>query len=105
MPADEPTAADVPGEDLLIEFAKVTLRRGGKTLVGPIDWAVELDERWVVIGPNALASQPLFDEALRCCLAGRNGDALNGAITLHRAGLRDPVLNQLFERLGYRPPG
>lgn len=62
-------------------------------------------KRRVVIGPNALASQPLFDEALRCCLAGRNGDALNGAITLHRAGLRDPVLDQLFERLGYRPPG
>ncbi|CDQ42873.1 MAG: ABC transporter ATP-binding protein [Mycolicibacterium neoaurum] len=60
MPADEPTAADVPGEDLLIEFAKVTLRRGGKTLVGPIDWAVELDERWVVIGPNGAGKTSLL---------------------------------------------
>ncbi|AHC24962.1 MULTISPECIES: ABC transporter ATP-binding protein [Mycobacteriaceae] len=60
MPADEPTAAEVPGEDLLIEFAKVTLRRGGKTLVGPIDWAVELDERWVVIGPNGAGKTSLL---------------------------------------------
>ncbi|MGN7781192.1 ABC transporter ATP-binding protein [Mycolicibacterium sp. 22603] len=60
MPADESTAADVPGEDLLIEFAKVTLRRGGKTLVGPIDWAVELDERWVVIGPNGAGKTSLL---------------------------------------------
>lgn len=60
MPADQPTAADVPGEDLLIEFAKVTLRRGGKTLVGPIDWAVELDERWVVIGPNGAGKTSLL---------------------------------------------
>ncbi len=60
MPADEPTAADVPGEDLLIEFAKVTLRRGGKTLVGPVDWAVELDERWVVIGPNGAGKTSLL---------------------------------------------
>ncbi|ANE81386.1 iron ABC transporter ATP-binding protein [Mycobacterium adipatum] len=60
MPADEPVAADVPGEDLLIDFAKVTLRRGGKTLVGPIDWAVELDERWVVIGPNGAGKTSLL---------------------------------------------
>ncbi|MEH3132859.1 MAG: ABC transporter ATP-binding protein [Mycolicibacterium neoaurum] len=60
MPADEPIAADVPAEDLLIEFAKVTLRRGGKTLVGPVDWAVELDERWVVIGPNGAGKTSLL---------------------------------------------
>lgn len=60
MPADEPIAADVPGEDLLIDFAKVSLRRGGKTLVGPINWAVELDERWVVIGPNGAGKTSLL---------------------------------------------
>ena len=39
-------------EDWLIDFRGVELRRGGRTLVGPIDWQVELDERWVIIGPN-----------------------------------------------------
>jgi iron complex transport system ATP-binding protein len=44
--APEEDAAD---PDPLIDFAKVTLRRGRQTLVGPITWSVELDERWVVI--------------------------------------------------------
>ncbi|MDX1889071.1 ABC transporter ATP-binding protein [Mycolicibacterium sp. 050158] len=45
---------------MLIDFARVTLRRGGKTLVGPITWAVELDERWVVIGPNGAGKTSLL---------------------------------------------
>ena len=46
--------------DLLIDFAKVSLRRGGETLVGPITWSVELDERWVVIGPNGAGKTSLL---------------------------------------------
>lgn len=46
--------------DLLIDFARVTLRRGGRTLVGPITWSVELDERWVVIGPNGAGKTSLL---------------------------------------------
>jgi iron complex transport system ATP-binding protein len=59
-----PGAGETPDEaadpDLLIDFAKVTLRRGGKTLVGPITWAVELDERWVVVGPNGAGKTSLL---------------------------------------------
>ncbi|CNY15047.1 ABC transporter ATP-binding protein [Mycobacterium tuberculosis] len=44
-----PDAAD---PDLLIDFRNVSLRRNGRTLVGPLDWAVELDERWVIVGPH-----------------------------------------------------
>lgn len=61
MPLDrseeEVEAAD---PDLLIDFAKVTLRRGGRTLVGPVTWSVELDERWVVIGPNGAGKTSLL---------------------------------------------
>jgi iron complex transport system ATP-binding protein len=46
--------------DLLIDFRNVSLRRGGRTLVGPLDWAVELDERWVVIGPNGAGKTSLL---------------------------------------------
>jgi iron complex transport system ATP-binding protein len=56
VPADEPLA----DPDLLIDFANVSLRRGGKTLVGPLNWAVELDERWVVIGPNGAGKTSLL---------------------------------------------
>nr|WP_246372458.1 ABC transporter ATP-binding protein [Gordonia humi] len=34
--------------------------RGGKTLVGPVNWRVELDERWVVIGPNGAGKTSLM---------------------------------------------
>lgn len=46
--------------DLLVDFRNVSLRRGGRTLVGPLDWAVELDERWVVIGPNGAGKTSLL---------------------------------------------
>jgi iron complex transport system ATP-binding protein len=56
--AEDGTGAVDP--DLLIDFAKVSLRRGGNTLVGPVTWAVELDERWVVIGPNGAGKTSLL---------------------------------------------
>jgi iron complex transport system ATP-binding protein len=46
--------------DLLIDFSKVSLRRGGQVLVGPVSWQVELDERWVVIGPNGAGKTSLL---------------------------------------------
>jgi iron complex transport system ATP-binding protein len=50
----------VTDDDLLIAFRRVTLRRGGRVLVGPVDWQVELDERWVVIGPNGAGKTSLL---------------------------------------------
>lgn len=46
--------------DLLIDFRDVSLRRGGRTLIGPVDWAVELDERWVILGPNGAGKTSLL---------------------------------------------
>lgn len=60
MPDSDSDVDPVADPDLLIDFTRVTLRRGGKTLVGPIDWAVELDERWVVIGPNGAGKTSLL---------------------------------------------
>nr|WP_026303488.1 ABC transporter ATP-binding protein [Jongsikchunia kroppenstedtii] len=57
----ENAAGDVaPDPDLLIDFRDVVLRRGGKRLVGPINWQVELDERWVVLGPNGAGKTSLM---------------------------------------------
>ncbi len=50
----------VTDDDLLVDFRRVTLRRGGRVLVGPVDWQVELDERWVVIGPNGAGKTSLL---------------------------------------------
>lgn len=46
--------------DLLVDFRDVAFIRDGRTLLGPIDWQVELDERWVVIGPNGAGKTTLF---------------------------------------------
>ncbi len=46
--------------DLLIDFHEVSLRRGGRVLVGPLTWAVELDERWVIVGPNGAGKTSLL---------------------------------------------
>ncbi|OBI48294.1 iron ABC transporter ATP-binding protein [Mycobacterium kyorinense] len=52
--------SDAAHPDLLIDFREVSLRRSGQTLVGPVDWAVELDERWVIIGPNGAGKTSLL---------------------------------------------
>lgn len=54
------TVTDDVDADLLIDFRGVMLRRGGRSLVGPVDWQVELDERWVVIGPNGAGKTSLL---------------------------------------------
>ena len=57
---DSETSEFTADPDLLIDFRKVSLRRGGNVLVGPLDWAVELDERWVIIGPNGAGKTSLL---------------------------------------------
>jgi iron complex transport system ATP-binding protein len=54
------SGSDSVDPDLLIDFARVTLRRGGQNLIGPVTWSVELDERWVVIGPNGAGKTSLL---------------------------------------------
>ena len=52
MPEQPEDLEEHADPDLLIDFADVTLRRGGRTLVGPVTWSVELDVRWGFVGPN-----------------------------------------------------
>jgi iron complex transport system ATP-binding protein len=57
VPEDGDAAAD---PDLLIDLRAVSLQRGGRVLVGPLDWSVELDERWVIVGPNGAGKTSLL---------------------------------------------
>jgi iron complex transport system ATP-binding protein len=53
--------ATVPGSgDLVVHMAGVGVRRGDATLLDAVDWAVELDERWVVLGPNGAGKTTLL---------------------------------------------
>lgn len=49
-----------PHPDTVIRMAGVGVRRSGSDLLADIDWAVELDERWVVLGPNGAGKTTLL---------------------------------------------
>ena len=54
------TDTDLDGTDLVIGMEGVVVRRGKSTLLHDVDWAVELDERWVVLGPNGAGKTTLL---------------------------------------------
>ena len=95
MPSTGEDLTDGAGsEDLLIDFRKVSLRRGGNTLVGPITWAVELDERWVVIGPNGAGKTSL----LRIAAATEHPSSGQAYVLGERLGRTD--MSELRSRVG-----
>lgn len=93
-PSDHVDGEDAVDPDLLIDFARITLRRGGKTLVGPVTWAVELDERWVVIGPNGAGKTSL----LRIAAAMEHPSTGTAYVLGERLGKTD--MSELRARVG-----
>jgi iron complex transport system ATP-binding protein len=91
VPEPGPDAVD---PDLLIDFRGVSLRRGGRTLVGPLDWAVELDERWVIIGPNGAGKTSL----LRIAAAAEHPSSGVAFVLGERLGRVD--MSELRARIG-----
>ena len=85
-------------DDLVIRMDRVTVRRGPATLVADVDWAVELDERWVVLGPNGAGKTTL----LRLAAAELHPSA--GAV--HVLGERLGRVNvfELRTRIGFVSP-
>jgi iron complex transport system ATP-binding protein len=51
------TAGDLA--DTVVRMDRVAVRRGATTLLRDVDWAVELDERWVILGPNGAGKTTL----------------------------------------------
>lgn len=94
MPEADTEQADVTDADLLIDFRGVELRRGGRTLVGPLDWQVELDERWVVVGPNGAGKTSL----LRIAAATEHPSAGTAFVLGERLGRTD--VSELRSRVG-----
>jgi iron complex transport system ATP-binding protein len=86
--------SDAADPDLLIEFRKVSLRRGGRRLVGPVSWSVELDERWVIIGPNGAGKTSL----LRIAAAAEHPSSGVARVLGERLGRVD--MSELRSRVG-----
>jgi iron complex transport system ATP-binding protein len=49
--------------DPVLEFADVTVKRGQATLLEGIDWVVEEDERWVILGATGAGKTTLLQVA------------------------------------------
>jgi iron complex transport system ATP-binding protein len=49
--------------DAVLQFVDVTVRRGSKVLLDRIDWTVEEDERWAVLGANGAGKTTLLQIA------------------------------------------
>jgi iron complex transport system ATP-binding protein len=47
----------------ILRLRDVSVRRSGRTILGPIDWTVATGERWVVIGPNGSGKTTLAQVA------------------------------------------
>jgi iron complex transport system ATP-binding protein len=47
-------------DDAVLRLAGVSVRRGGRTILGPIDWQVGRGERWVIVGPNGAGKTTLL---------------------------------------------
>ena len=48
---------------MIIELAGVSVRRGGRTILGPLDWVVGSGQRWVVLGANGSGKSTLLSIA------------------------------------------
>ena len=44
----------------VLNLQNVSVVRDGKTILGPLDWRVNENERWVILGPNGAGKSTLF---------------------------------------------
>lgn len=47
----------------VVKFSQVTLRRGQREILHPLDWQVEAGQRWVILGPNGAGKTTLIQIA------------------------------------------
>ena len=88
------TGSEAVDPDLLIDFTDVSLHRDGHTLVGPVTWSVELDERWVIIGANGAGKTSL----LRIAAAAEHPSSGVAYVLGERLGRVD--MSELRSRVG-----
>lgn len=79
----------------MIELRGVTVRRAGRTILGPLDWTVREGERWVVLGPNGSGKTTLMS------VASMNLWPTTGSVTVlgERYGRTDA--RELRRRVGF----
>ncbi len=85
------TDTDTHALTMIVDLAGVTVRRGGRTILGPVDWQVRSGERWVVLGPNGSGKTTLLSVAGLDALADeRVGGRPRGAVWTRGCPRRTP---------------
>jgi iron complex transport system ATP-binding protein len=92
--AQQPVLPEDPN-DLVVHLSGVGVRRGRSMLLDDVNWAVELDERWVVLGPNGAGKTTL----LRIAAAELHPSAGTAHILGERLGGTDVF--ELRPRIGF----
>ena len=82
-----------------IALEGVSVRRAGRTILGPLDWAVDAGERWTVVGPNGAGKTTLL-QILSLYLWPTTGSV---EILGERFGRTDA--RELRRRIGYAGSG
>jgi iron complex transport system ATP-binding protein len=82
----------------VLDLRAVAVRRGGATILGPLDWIVDAGERWVLIGPNGSGKTTLLQVAATVLWPSAGEVAVLGG----RLGSVDA--RELRRRVGYASP-
>jgi iron complex transport system ATP-binding protein len=48
---------------MILRLSDVSVRRSGRTLLGPVEWSIAAGDRWVVLGPNGSGKTTLVQVA------------------------------------------
>jgi iron complex transport system ATP-binding protein len=81
--------------DPVIRLAGVSVRRAGRTILGPLDWSVGAGERWVVIGPNGSGKTTLVQ------VASTNLWPTTGSVEVLGSTIGRVDARELRRRVGY----
>jgi len=88
-----------PGDEAVLRLDGVTVRRSGRSILGPLDWAVGRGERWVVFGPNGSGKTTLLQVASTYLWPS------SGEVRVLGARIGDVDARELRERIGYAGSG
>jgi iron complex transport system ATP-binding protein len=80
---------------VVIRLSGVSVRRAGRTILGPLDWTVCAGERWVVIGPNGSGKTTLVQ------VASSNLWPTTGAVVVLGATIGRIDARELRRRVGF----
>jgi iron complex transport system ATP-binding protein len=86
---------DASTTDAVIRLSHVSVRRAGRTILGPLDWTVAAGERWVVIGPNGSGKTTLVQ------VASTNLWPTTGTVEVLGSTIGRVDARELRRRIGY----